>query len=212
MSARVAQNRRPSQFRLLVLVWLAGLAQQCFPAVDAVTNRIPKELFDPSTQWGPETNGLCAGLSTHVISRGDLRMMDVIVMVVTSRTNAEWNYMSLPDRKISRIELRFPDGKIVAPRRGAKTSAYLPERIQAKDLQWSHDGKMYLKDWLLLSRGAPLVLGRFSVQDLFRIEKEGDYTLSVCPVIYEFAADRKSVSRIDLPCVTTSVHLAPQEK
>ena len=60
-----------------------------------------------------------------------------------------------------------------------------------------------IKNWLVL----PGQFRDFFIDDVYRIEHEGAYTLTVCVAIYEFAPDRQSVSRIDLPCVKAKLHL-----
>jgi hypothetical protein len=65
-----------------------------------------------------------------------------------------------------------------------------------------------IENRLMLGDGQPCPIRDIVIQDIYRIPQEGDYTLTVWASIYEFAPDRQSVSRIDLPPVTAKIHLA----
>jgi hypothetical protein len=65
---------------------------------------------------------------------------------------------------------------------------------------------------LMLPQNQAIVLKRFAVQDTYQIKERGDYTLTVWPVIYQFSTNRQFLTRIDLPYVTTKIHLEPQEE
>ena len=120
------------------------------------------------------------------------------------------------------MELRDPEGKVVAPLR--KLDGSLPPSIQVGTFprypgQQRHAGNMIFRDRL---RRAPAELGKFTIQQAYRIEEEGDYTLTVCCAIYVLPYKGRvpanmdydqyqtlSAMRVDLPCVTATIHLAP---
>jgi hypothetical protein len=52
----------------------------------------------------------------------------------------------------------------------------------------------------------------FSMQDIYSIKKEGDYTFTVCVAIYYITKDQQSLVRMDLPSVTVHMHLTPSPK
>jgi hypothetical protein len=176
-------------------------------AGEADTNAVPlpKELISPHTVWGEERNGIRAGVDWEV-SGG----MNVQVVVLTFKTNAAWHYVAPHGKKFMTFELRDARGVLLAPLKGKQLDGELPQRILAKDLPLrravGHHGSS-LEDWLLLAAGSPCAFRDVVIQDVYRIEQEGDYTLMVCVAIYEFAPDEESVSRIDLPPVKTKIHL-----
>ena len=52
-------------------------------------------------------------------------------------------------------------------------------------------------------------LRRFIIQDVYPIKQEGEYLLTIWPVIYQFSTNEQFVTRIDLPPVSRKVHLRP---
>jgi hypothetical protein len=64
-----------------------------------------------------------------------------------------------------------------------------------------------------VSNGPPCQIGFIKFNDIFDIKTEGDYTLTVQPVLYRMHYDGGTfqgyLDRVDLPCVTTKVHLVP---
>jgi hypothetical protein len=126
------------------------------------------------------------------------------------------------DAKFLRLELRDPDGKVLAPlhRQDGFLPPSLPVGIFPRySRQVRHDGNIDFRDGLFRS---PAELATFTIQDAYRIEKEGDYTLTVCCSIYILPYNGHppanvdydnyqtlSATRADLPCVTAKIHLAP---
>lgn len=66
------------------------------------------------------------------------------------------------------------------------------------------------------SNGPPCQIGFIRFNDVFSIEKEGDYKLTVQPVLYrmhnESGTFQGYLDRVNLPSVTTKVHLVPNVK
>lgn len=66
------------------------------------------------------------------------------------------------------------------------------------------------------SNGPPCMIGWFRLNDIFAVKTEGDYDLTVQPVLFRMHHEggifQGYLDRIDLPCVTTKVHLIPVEK
>ena len=64
-----------------------------------------------------------------------------------------------------------------------------------------------------VSNGPPCEIGCMKINDVFSIKSEGDYSLIVQPVLFRMHYDGGTflgyLDRVDLPCVTTKVHLAP---
>ena len=124
--------------------------------------------------------------------------------------------------KFSKVELRDPDGKVLVPLQ--KQDDSLPPSLQVRifprySLEKKHDGNIDFQDRLYRS---PSELGDFTIQNAYRIEREGDYTLTVCCAIYILPYNglpptnvdydkyqTLPATRADLPCVTAKIHLAP---
>ena len=204
----------PVQIR--IWVWWFIIALNVCVASVAATNSISAWLTDGTINWGAwgtETNGFCAGINTSSRAvRGKTARHSVTVYVLTSKTNTQWNYLALRDAKFSKFELRDPSGAIVVSLPGRRIDRDLRDRIPVNDLPRARgtrsSGNMP-DSWLLLSPGSPAILAEICLQDVYHIRKEGDYTLTICPAIYEFTRDRKAVLRIALPCVDTKMHLSP---
>jgi hypothetical protein len=59
----------------------------------------------------------------------------------------------------------------------------------------------------------PYVIDFLKLDEVYSITNEGDYTLTVQPVLYKRrSANSKFLDRVDLPSVTTKVHLVPNNK
>lgn len=190
----------------------------CFIATATETNALASWFVIPGLVWGNATNGIRAGITDR-----DPGVKGVAVFVArptnsTSRAFGEAGYsryFAPPSGKFANVELRTAEGLIVSPVRGRTLVGDLPTEIPLKDLprypirgtrQRGSGGE--LKNWLFEN---PATLKVFSIQDFYRISKEGNYTLTVWPTIYKFGTNTAYVSRIDLPCVTTKIHLKPQE-
>jgi len=58
----------------------------------------------------------------------------------------------------------------------------------------------------------PFFVGLFRLDYIYSVTNEGDYTLTVQPVLYKKRIETNILDRVDLPSVTTKVHLVPNEK
>jgi len=58
----------------------------------------------------------------------------------------------------------------------------------------------------------PPYLGYLNLDTIYSITNEGDYTLAVQPVLYKKRMGTNILDRVDLPCVTTKVHIGPSSR
>ncbi len=188
-------------------------------ATAAETNDSLDWFVVPGLVWGDETNGFRVGITCG--DPGGKGIMAFVARTETNSTNQSraynsyTRYLAPPGVKFVKVELRDTNAVVVAPLRGKTLDGILPKEIPTKDLprnpvkgtneRGSGGG---LRDWLV---GNPSTLQVFSIQDYYRIAKEGDYMLTVCPVIYKFETNTEYVYRVDLPCVTTKIHLKPPD-
>ena len=188
----------------------ATLLLNCFTAVAEDTNDFYFLTVAPGLVWGAETNGTRAGI---IAGRG---VNEITVFIDRRKYLTNWSYVAPPDAKFSKIELQDTNGTVVTPTKGEKLDGDLPQQILLSDLPREPErggtngfrsGGGY-RDKLYPT----LKLKVFSIEDAYRVEKEGDYMLTVYPVIYQFMPDRPFVSRFDLPCVSIKIHLVPTDR
>ena len=207
------------QQMLKSIYYMVAVLFSCFTGIAAETNDTLAWFVLPGLVWGDETNGFRIG-----ITGGDSAGKDIMVFVAGPGTNSvilgpgshkEWRYLAPPNVKFTKVELCDTNGIIVDPLKGKRLDGNLPPKIPVKDLPRSpvrgtkeRGSGGGLRDWLI---GNPAKLQEFSIKDFYQIEKEGDYILRVYPVIYMFGTNMEYVDRVDLPCVTTKVHLAPSQ-
>ena len=164
----------------------------------------------PGEVWGPVSNQFSAGLFWQTTDRGQGALQGLKIVVKSTKTNELWGYLAPPTHKLAKVELRDSDGSLVTPLKGKKLDGDLPRQIRATALpqesliRRSASGP---EGPLELLPNLPVCPWEVSIQDIYHIEKEGDYTLSVTVAIYHFTPDEQSVVRMDLPPVTAHLHL-----
>ncbi len=169
-------------------------------------------------------------------------------------TNLGVGYLPTPYHKFAKLELLSPEGKAMQPRTNASANlrkwytggirdltnapvwasstnsslvVKFPETVLAKDYpQYGlglHDpvgglGGFWTND-------EPTSITLFELGKVYSITNEGNYTLTVQPVLYRLQSytrtngatdwlktnDSEILRRVDLPSVTTKVHLVPNE-
>jgi hypothetical protein len=229
----INSNGKSRLIRMLVVI--AIIADLCGTVSRATgTNYVPPDVryYCTGIIIGEEgTNKVRAG----IWPMGDIHNFEVKIMAVPEsfrmsralpafRPDPAFGAFLKPpgQAKFSKVELRDPDGRVLAPLQ--KQDGSLPPSLQVRAFprysrQEMHDGNIDFQDRLYRS---PSELGAFTVQDAYRIEKEGDYTLTVCCAIYILpynghpptnvdydSYQTLSATRADLRCVTAKIHLAP---
>jgi hypothetical protein len=126
-------------------------------------------------------------------------------------TNSGRGYYTTPDQKFAVFELLSTDGIVLQPRWGKSLEGHYAMRISTRDYpKWAqgHDaGGSYPFEFF--SNGPPRRLGACALNQMYSIKKEDNYTLTVCPILYEIETNGSYLDRVDLPCVTAKVHLKP---
>jgi hypothetical protein len=159
--------------------------------------------------WSAETNGFRTGVWWYPNSGNS--KVDIWIM---SSNRSGKDYVYPPSGKLPKLELLYTNGVLVQPIKD-KMDDELPKRISVKDLptvgpDGPFNGHGLRYRYFFINNGAPPdLLTSFSVSDVYRIKKEADYKLTVCPVIYKFETNYQYADRIDLPSVTTKIHLKP---
>jgi hypothetical protein len=153
-------------------------------------------------------------------------------------------YYTAPYGKVAKFELRDSSGKVVQPKPNAGTNmlkGYDDDLVNQTNLPaWASPtngslevdfpeittGSVFPRKHLLSgafagrfmfrARMGPMPISTFVLGDLYPITNEGDYTLTVQPVLYKYQLpsplnDKTMFHRVDLPAVTTKVHLKPSQ-
>ena len=171
------------------------------------TNVLALWLTNKSLTWSAETNGFQVGV--EVGPKSSAKEIDILVL--SSKETGHF-YVLPPSGKPPKLELRDTNQVVIQPIKN-KMDGELPQRIPASNLAHSQDGifpgRGPIYDWFLLGPNSPNMLKAFVIGDVYQIMKEADYTLTVFPVIYKFETNGEYADRIDLPSVTTKIHLAP---
>ena len=90
-------------------------------------------------------------------------------------------------------------------------SASVYPRIKATTDIWTNYSDIVGKIDSTTNR-PPFFVGFFPLDFIYSVTNEGDYTLTVQPVLYKRRMDTNVLDRVDLPSVTTKVHLVPNLK
>ena len=133
--------------------------------------------------------------------------MNLIVLVGNNQGNPNAKYFWTPNETFQKFELKNSDGILLSLKSHFLVETNLPAVLPIKQFpRWS-DGK--LKNRMVFSsNGPPWVLKQFRFTNLYDITNEGDYTLSVCAVLYKLDVNSNAVMRrVILPCATNTIHL-----
>jgi len=63
---------------------------------------------------------------------------------------------------------------------------------------------------IFVTNRPPVNIGLFRLDEVYSIINEGDYTLTIQPILYKHRSGTNILDRVDLPGVTTKVHLVPE--
>jgi hypothetical protein len=55
----------------------------------------------------------------------------------------------------------------------------------------------------------PVGINALKLEEVYSVTNEGDYTLTVQPVLYKKRVETNLLDRVDLPTVSTKIHLMP---
>jgi hypothetical protein len=158
--------------------------------------------------WQENTNGWRVIVCCWEKNTPDVR---VSVAVGSRVVNSDGGYIATPNGRFEKCELINSNGIIIQPKRRASMEDQFPSRMAIRSFPKWPDGA--IKNHVgFLSNSPPAKLSEFRIRDVYSIKEEGDYTLTVCPVIYKSGTNADYLDRVDLPCVTTKVHLVPNDK
>ena len=197
---------------LLQLCLLLILSSCCVEASESTNAPAPTWWENErSTIWTAQSNSLRSGLAWSP----DSSVQKMSLLLFSGNSNGPSDYVYTPGHKLSRAELRDPDGLVVPPRTpGSRLDAELAQKIAAEDLPKLEGGGPFRgrgvdHEYVLLQPGGPSRVLDFAIADVYNVKKEGDYSLTLCPALYRFTTNRKFLICVDWPCVSVKIHLQP---
>jgi len=195
--------------------------------------RVQLRVSPPTTWWGFQEGGDYRA-ATNVILR---------VEWGSALKDSGGGYFLAPNGKFAKFELLDAKGNVVPPNPKAGTNLLERFMVRGLELTHGPDlpkwvsqesGSLVAKFPKTASTNAyphfpngqiageiesptnrpPFDIAILKLDEVYSITNEGDYTLTVQPVLYKQGnqGDRGVLDRVDLPSVTTKVHLVPEDK
>jgi hypothetical protein len=177
--------------------------------------------------WKEDTNHWRVELNFEKTNTPEAIVEVVIGSVVKNSTSNDGPaYFTTPDGKFSKFELTDINGIVVPPKQGKLLERDFPRQISVAEYQRDRGGRI-LGRFFFSANGQPFALGRYRLNDVFSTTNEGDYTLTVQPVLYKdwnllnegvsrdgsiiTVADSNTnvFERMDFPSVSAKIHLLP---
>jgi hypothetical protein len=156
--------------------------------------------------WTEGTNGLRTQLYCSETNSANPRVSVMVGSVVSNSWPS--SYIGPPSGTFAKCALLNSKGVPMPCVKGQGMEGRLLPRIPVGSLpKWPDGG---LRNRLgFLTNSPPDTIREFKLLDVFRVEKEDDYTLTICPAIYRFETNGRFVDRLDLPCASLRVRLCP---
>lgn len=153
--------------------------------------------------WKEDTNGF----RVEIYPTTEMGRTTLSVYVGSRVFDSHGEYVLGPNPRFSKFELRNSNDVVMPFLKGVTIQGESPAKIPIGTLPQRRTGGSMDVIWFTTNSG-PKILTNIYLNAVYRIDCEGDYRLTVRPAIYEFGGD-SFLDRVDLPTVTTKVHLAP---
>ena len=170
--------------------------------------------------WAEDTNGWRVELNIRDKNPPILMAVVSFGSVVKNSDDGSGDYFAPPRDYLEKFELKSPEGKVIQPNSEHILEKNWPSRIPVKLFSPLKVGPLAGEIWFV-TNGPPCPISYQEFRD-YAITNEGDYTLTVRPVLYQNRTGKKIeltkdfyetntnyFDRVDLPSVTTKVHLKP---
>jgi hypothetical protein len=191
-----------------------------------VWNKNTAQFWDGA--WAEDTNGWRVELNVAKTNTPEMTVEVSFGSVVKNSDDGTGEFFLPPHGLFPKFELKSPDGKILQPYTGIAVEQDCPSRIPVRSYPSYKVSYMVGEIWFV-TNGPPApngpLIGPLEFRTYYSITNEGDYTLTVRPVLYQNRTGRKIeikkdfqetstnyFDRVDLPEVTTKVHLVPNVK
>jgi hypothetical protein len=170
--------------------------------------------------WAENTNGWRVEVNIRDTNQPEMMAIVSVGSLVRNSDEGTGDYFTPPRNYLEKFELKSPDGKILQPKPTYIVEKDCPSRIPVKLYPITqlgfHEGEIWF-----VTNGPPCPIA-YQEFRVYSITNEGDYTLTVRPVLYQNRTGKKIeltkdfhetntnyFDRVDLPSVTTKVHLKP---
>jgi len=174
--------------------------------------------------WVEDTNGWRVQLNIRNNNTPQAAVVVSFGSVVRNSDDGTGEYFSPPHDLFPKFELKSTDGTILQPRPGCSVETDCPSRIPVRSYPPYKVSYLVGEIWFV-TNGPPSPLVPKELREYYSITNEGDYTLTVRPVLYQNRTGKKIdikkdfsetntnyFDRVDLPSVMTTIHLVPNEK
>jgi hypothetical protein len=162
--------------------------------------------------WTGNWKETSAGLRDQLIS-GSLDTTEpwIEIRVGSLVIAGSGEFRGTPSGKFLRFQLEDSNGVVLPMRPGiileerfAKSirSADMPVQLSQQDVASVHFNSI---PWT--TNGGPTIVDVVQLRDLYEITNEGNYTLTVRPAIYQYEKSWTNLVLVELPLLSTNVHL-----
>lgn len=175
--------------------------------------------------WREDTNHWRVELNFENTNSSEVNLDVIIGSAVTNSTSNDGPaYFQTPDGKFARFELTDTNGNIIPPQQSKVFERDFPREISVREYQREPSGGIR-GHFSFTANGWPASVGKFKLSDVYLITNEGDYLLTVQPVLYKdknhlneyfgIGCARMTVAdsntnffeRTDFPAVAAKIHL-----
>ena len=187
-----------------------------------VWNKNTKQFWDGA--WAEDANGWRVELNLLNPNTTQVAVVVSFGSVVRNSDDGTGEYFTPPHNLFPKFELKSADGNILQPYPGCVMEMACPKRIPVRSYP-SYKVSYLVGEIWFVTNGPPSSTPPKEISAYYSITNEGDYTLTVHPVLYQNRTGRKIdikkdfqetntnyFDRVDLPSVTTKVHLLPNTK
>lgn len=174
--------------------------------------------------WAEDTNGWRVQLNIQNANTPQVAVVVSFGSVVRNSDDGTGEYFLPPHELFPKFELKSSDGKILQPYPGCVVEKDCPSRIPVSSFPTYKISYLVGEIWFV-TNGPPCPIVPQEFRAYYAITNKGEYTLTVRPVLYqnrtgkkiEIAKDFNGMNtncfdRVDLPEVSTKVHLVPNVK
>jgi hypothetical protein len=179
--------------------------------------------------WKEDTNHWRVELNFEKTNTPNATVDVVIGGIVTNSTSNDGPaYFKTPDGKFEKFELSDTNGIAIPAKRGKVLERDFPQIISVGEYQ--RDRSSGIRGFFSFTTDTPpRTVGKHRLNDVFSITNEGDYLLTVQPVLYKdknhlnegfsIGWSRMTVTdsntnvfeRMDFPSVSAKIHLMPSQ-
>jgi len=181
--------------------------------------------------WKEDPNHWRVELNFEKTNTADFTLEVAIGVVDTNLLSIDKpHYFEAPDGKFEVFELQDANGVLIQPKPGKQLQRKFPKQISVGEYRRDRVGGIRNLFYLHTTDTPPTTVGRHKLNDVFSITNEGDFLLTVQPVLFKDTNDLNQhfplwgptmtvadsntnfFERMDFPSVSAKIHLFPLHK